>query len=221
MYNSVKDGVPSGEMHLTRHSAMTLYHTLKCFELTAPKQEWVDVIKKLADAFVALYEKYGKFGSYINSETGEMLIGFGSSGVGAIGGLAKAYKFFGENKYLDTALKAAGYYRNDFLNTGMTCGGPGDILSAPDSESAFMTLEAYVCLYEVTRDKKWLDFSETVAKYCSSWVVSYNHKFPEGSEFDRERCYNGVGNVFYSNCWCSNSLLMSFAELMDYSEFKD
>lgn len=157
-----------------------------------------------------------------------------------------------------------------------------------------------------------LDFSETVAKYCSSWVVSYNHKFPEGSEFDRlginavgsvfasvqnahsapgictlsgdciyklykftgnkmyldlirdiayfipqcmstverpiyarmgepegvsrplpegwicervntsdwERCYNGVGNVFYSNCWCSNSLLKSFAELMDYPEFK-
>ena len=310
-YSTVTDGIGDGKYHLTRYSAASFYHIVRNFELTNPHKQWIDCVKTLADAFVKLFEKYGKFGSYINSETGEILIGSGNSGVLAIGALAKVGKFLQHEKYIKTSVKAAEYYYNKFLTDGMTYGGCGDIMSAPDSESSFMMLEALVALYEVTKDEKWLKASETILKYCSSWVVSYVHKFPDASEFDRlnintvgsvyasvqnahsapgictlsgeciyklykytgnneyldfikdiayfipqcistnerpiwarmgkpgeekkllkgwinervnmsdwEKKWNGQGNVFYCGCWPSNSFLATYADLMEYPEFK-
>lgn len=312
-YSKIENGVAEGKFQLTRDSASSLYHLIRNFELTQPKPQWINCVKTLADALVKLFETYGTFGSYINAETGEMLIRFGHSGIMAIGGLAKSAAFFKNEKYRQIAQKAAEYYYEDFLKNGMTNSGPGDILSSPDSESAFMMLESYVCLYELTKDEKWLQASETIAKYCSSWVVSYVHKFPEGTEFDRlkintvgsvyasvqnahsapgictlsgesiyklykytgnkdylelikdiayfipqcistaerpiyaimgepegtkrvlpkgwinervnmsdwERRWNGQGNVFYCNNWPSNTFLATYADLMDYAEFKE
>ena len=312
-YSSVKDGVSDGKVQLARHSAASFHNILKCFEYAEPRKQWIDCVKTLADGYVNHFEKYGKFGSYINAETGEILIGFGHSAISAIGGLARAGEFLNNEKYLEIAEKAAEYYYNDFLINGMTCGGPGDILSAPDSESAFMMLESLVSLYEVTKCQKWLEASEVILKYCSSWVVSYVHKFPDGTEFDRleintvgsvyasvqnahsapgictdsgeciyklykytgnneyldfikdiayfipqcistderpiyakmgepegtarklpkgwinervsmsdwEKKWNGQGNVFYCNCWPSNSFLLTYADLMEYPEFKE
>lgn len=311
-YSKIENGTAEGKFQLTRHSASSFYHLIRNFELTQPKSQWINCVKSLADAFVKLFETYGTFGSYINAETGEMLIRFGHSGIMAIGGLAKSAAFFKNEKYRQIAEKAAEYYYEDFLKNGMTNSGPGDVLSSPDSESAFMMLESYVCLYELTKDEKWLKASETIAKYCSSWVVSYVHKFPEGTEFDRlkintvgsvyasvqnahsapgictlsgeciyklyqytgkqeylelikdiayfipqcvstqqrpiyaymgytghkneplkpgwinervnmsdwERKWNGQGNVFYCNCWPSNAFLATYADLMNYAEFK-
>ena len=84
-----------------------------------------------------------------------------------------------------------------FLKIGFTCGGPADILTAPDSESAFGLLESCITLYEVDRNERWLTYAKWVADYCSTWVVSYSYEFPEESEFFRLGI-NTVGSVFAS-----------------------
>ena len=69
------------------------------------------------------------------------------------------------------------------------------MLQCVDSESAFGLLESYVVLYDVTGEEKWLEYAKENAHYCSSWVVSYNYRFPETSEFG---CLGmkTVGSVF-------------------------
>lgn len=182
-------------LHLIRKSADGLYYLFKNFAATAPRPAWIASARRCADAFVRLFERYGHFGQFIDNETGEILIPGSFSGVMAIGGLVRAAAFFGEERYLAAAVAAMERYYADFCVSGVTNGGPGEILSAPDSESAFALLESAVVLYEHTRDPRWLNAAEELACFCSSWVVSYAYRFPKGSEFARLGI-NTVGAVF-------------------------
>jgi uncharacterized protein YyaL (SSP411 family) len=130
---------------------------------------------------VKLWDDYGQFGQLVNVETGEIFVGGSSAPAIAPAGLALASQYFGERKYLETAEAAAAmYYQRDVLK-GYTTGGPGEILQNPDSESAIAMLESFMTLYEVTGKPVWLDRASHMAALFSTWVVSYDFDFPEGS----------------------------------------
>ena len=69
------------------------------------------------------------------------------------------------------------------------------MLQCPDSESAFGLLESFSVLYETTQNPRWLRYAKECAEFCSSWVVSYNYRFPEKSEFGRHGM-KSVSTVF-------------------------
>lgn len=185
---------------LIRKSADALYFIFKHFNLMREKntdipQNFLDGTKKLANAFIDLWEKYGQFGQFIDITTGEIIAGGSTSGAIAAAGLVSAYQFFGDERYLEVAKQSAEfYYKRDALN-GYTTGGPGEILQCPDSESAAGLLESLVELYDETGEDKWLEYAIHMANLCSSWVVSYNYKFPQSSEWYRLDMKT-VGSVF-------------------------
>lgn len=199
MGNVVHD--PSGiDQHLIRESGDILVFLFKHFNLIRERGREVPAefeagARKLANAFVGLWEKYHQFGQFVNVDTGEIIAGGSTSGGIAPAGLVSAYRYFGEKRYLEVALESAEqYYTRDAIK-GYTTGGPGEILQGPDSESAFGLLESLVALYEETKDEKWLHRAEFMLHQCSSWVVSYNYRFPETSEFGRLGMKT-VGSVF-------------------------
>lgn len=178
------------DYHLLRKSADVLFFIYKHFKVMTEKRieikkEWTDGAKRLADYFVRLWDKYGQFGQFASIETGDIIAGNSSSAVIAVAGLCESFKFFKDKSYLRVAEAAGEYYYGHSLKKGYTTGGPGEILQSPDSESAFAILESYVCLYETSKDKKWLDYAETAAALCSTWTVSYNYEFPKQSMFGR------------------------------------
>jgi len=182
-------------LHLVRKSGDALYFLFKNFTAVHPKQKWIESAKKCSDAFVTLFKEYDTFGQFVNVLTGELVVGSSFAGAIVPAALVKAWKFFGENQYLLTARTAVSYYMELFLKTGVTNGAPGEILCAPDSESAFALLESCVVLYEEDKNPKWLSYAKTMAHYASSWVVTYAYKFPPESEFGRLNI-NTVGSVF-------------------------
>lgn len=177
-----------------------LYFTFKKFDLFREKNEeipedFVRGAEALADAIVKLYEKYGKLGQIIDYTTGDIIIGGSTAGAIVPAALARAAVFFKKEKYLSVAEQIARqYYEND-LSNGYTTGGPGEILQCPDSESAFALLESFVVLYETTKAPQWLDYAKAAASFFSSWVMSYNYRFPIGSELGRLNA-KSVGTVF-------------------------
>ena len=180
---------------LTRKVGDGLYFLFKHFDVASPKEQWVDAARRCADAFTKLYAKYGSFGQFVNVETGEMLFGGTTSGASVISALVRAYSFFGDEKYLTTSASSCeGYYR-DFVARGITYGGPGEALCAPDSESSYAMVESCVLLYEATGDEKWLSYAKDSLHLFSSWVMTYAYRFPAGSEFARLNI-NTVGSVF-------------------------
>ena len=186
--------------HLIRKSSDALYYIIK--QLVYMKENnikvsdhWETGTKKCADAFVNLWTRYGQFGQFVNADSGEIIIGGSTSGAVAPAGLALAFEYFGDEKYIETAKEAANAYYNLDVTGGVTTGGPGEICQCPDSESAFGLLESFVVLYEVTKEHHWLKKAEDMAKQCMTWCVSYNFVFPEGSTF-RKLGMQTLGTVY-------------------------
>ncbi len=194
-------GTPGAESwHLIRKSADVLYFLFKHFSLMRDKardipRHFVEGAEKAADGFVKLWKNYRQFGQFVDIHTGEIRVGGSTSGGIVPAGLARAYEFFGRPEYLQVAEESAEFYYCEHLSKGYTTGGPGEILQCVDSESGFGLLESFVVLYEVTGKEKWLNYAKECAFYCSSWVVSYNYRFPSKSEFGRHDMKT-VGSVF-------------------------
>ncbi|MCD6334397.1 MAG: hypothetical protein J7M27_03605 [Candidatus Latescibacteria bacterium] len=178
--------------HLIRKSADALYFILKQFGLfqslrptVEPKPAWVEGTRKCADAFVRLWKRTGQFGQFVDTETGDIIVGNSTSASMAPAGLALAGHYYHSDEYLEVAIAAGCYFYENFVKRGLTTGGPGDCLQCPDSESAFGLLESFVVLYEVTGDEAWIKKARDMAHQCATWVTSYDFDFPPESLFGR------------------------------------
>ncbi len=192
--------ITSQHLQLTRKSADAFYFLFKHFKFMQKKnleipKSFIEGAKKAADGFLRLYNRYGQFGQFVDINTGDIFAGGSTSASMAPAGLAEAYMFFNNPEYLIIAKASAEDYYKNWLSKGYTTGGPGEILQGVDSESAFGLLESFVVLYEVTNEDRWLEYAKECAHYCSTWVVSYNYKFPKNCEFARLNIKT-IGSVF-------------------------
>ena len=172
--------------HLVRKSGDGLFFILQQLGLMklkgiTIKQSWDEGTKGVADAFVKLWEENAQLGQFVDSNSGEIQVGGSTSGGIVPAALVLAYRRYGDRKYLETAIQIADHYYTNYTVKGLTCGGPGDAMQNFDSESSYALIEGYFCVYEETGDKKWLQAAEEAAKQFSTWVMSYNYKFPEAS----------------------------------------
>jgi hypothetical protein len=106
---------------------------------------------------------------------------------------------------------AARKYYQDFVLRGLTTGGPGEILSAPDSEAAFAMLESFVTLLEITGDEQWLQPSRDLLRQCATWVVSYDYQFPAGTTLadSQARTTGAVWANIQNKCACPGICTLS------------
>src|SRR5260370_5059067 len=86
-------------------------------------------------------------------------------------------------------------YYEHYVKVGLSTGGPGDICQCPDSESSVGLLESCVVLYEMSGNRKWLQYASEMAHQCATWMVSYDFQFPEHSLFGRLGMHS-AGAVF-------------------------
>ena len=188
--DTYRDRAVSRDVVLVTRLGLALYYGLQCLDMLGIqgyddliKPEWEDMFRKEADALVALFERYGHFGQLVHSITGEMYTPNSSAGSSSISALAYASKYFGDAKYMETALRAGEWYYANQTMKGYAGGSAAEVLQSPESESAAEIAEAYTVLFELTRDEKWLKCACDAAGIMSSWVVSYDYKFPDGTNF--------------------------------------
>lgn len=193
-YGYVKGGFHDGTWNdksaYLRYSGDTLYFMMKMLLLTiqrepgfTPPEVWTEGLKNLAAAFCNTWEKYGQFGHHHNGYTGEMTVGGTACAGIAPGGLALAYQYFNEPRFLQVAREGARKFHKDFVLNGLTNGGPGDIVQCPDSESCAGLLAGFMTLYEVDPQDEWLQAAKDTAAQCASWTVTYDYVFPPDSTF--------------------------------------
>jgi len=190
--NFMKAAEGNRDVSMVRRTAMTIYFSLQCFDMlrlqgreNMIKPSWEECMRKACDALCTLYNRYGEFGQMVYACTGEMYTPNSTAGALAMGALAYASRYYGKSEYLALAEKAGDYYYENHLAKGYVGGGPPEILQAPDGESSAELTESFIALYEITRDEKWLKRACDAAAFFSTWVVSYDYKFPTESKFGK------------------------------------
>lgn len=189
---------------MMRRNGLAIYYGLQELELmrlhghgNLIKPVWEEMFRKASDALVNVWKQYGQFGQFIDAETGIMEINNSTGGAINIAALAFASQYFKNPEYLKVAEAAGDFYFQRDLNHGYAGGGPAEILQCPDSESAAELAESYVVLYELTKEKKWLEMTKFATTLFSTWVVSYDYKFPTGCDLERIGA-NVTGSVWAS-----------------------
>jgi len=186
--------------HLVRKSGDGLYYIVKQLMLMkqkgmAVKPEWEKGTQTVADAFVKLWDRWGQFGQFVDSQTGDVVVGGSTSGAIVPAALTLAARYFNNRDYMRVAEAAGDYYYQNFIKKGITCGGPGDALQNPDSESGYAMVESYMLLYDTTLEPKWLQMAAHAANQFTTWVMACDYRFPENSTLGR-RGVQTTGTVF-------------------------
>jgi len=140
---------------------------------------------RAADALVSLWKQYGQLGQFVNAETGEIVVGGSTSGAIAPAALCAAAIVTGNAVYAEAAREIGRFFYRTATLTGVTTGGPGEILQAPDSESSAALLESFVALYDMDETDEWLKMACDAAHQLASWVVPYDYEFPKTGQFGR------------------------------------
>ena len=195
--------------HLVRRTADTLFYLTKQIAwvdlrrsrdaraasgeaTSAADPRWIKAARRAADALAGLWERHRQMGQVVDIETGDLIVG-GSSAAGlAPAALAAAGDLFREPRYLQVARDAGRFYFERFVAAGLTCGGPGDALQCPDSESAAALVESFVALYEATGDRAWVERARAAAHLFATWVFSYDAPAAGGASPDDLRMVGAV-----------------------------
>jgi len=175
---------------LVRCNGDGLYYAIKHFQVMKKlgipvKAKWEEGTRSVANAFLKTWGADGQLGQYLSQYSGRVVVGRSASGAIVPAALIQASKYFQDKGMLQKACEMGEYFYRNFTKKGITYGGPGDALQNPDCESSLGLVESYTQLYESTGDRKWLNYAEQAAKQFSTWVMSYNFKFPETSYYGK------------------------------------
>jgi len=142
--------------------------------------DWFKWAKDYADWLLTQQRSNGSFP--MGWLKGEVTDTAGSTTYAAVPFLVKMSEETGDNKYLESAIRAADYVWN---STGSQCvylGATGGSTVA-DKESGMLSLEAFLSLYENTKDNKWLEKAKSAGDYTESWIWIWNVPMPIGANY--------------------------------------
>jgi hypothetical protein len=100
----------------------------------------------------------------------------GDTSYAAVPLLVRMSEETGDKRYLDAATRAADYIWTNFGSRGVFQGATGNDVA--DKESGMLSLEAFLALYENTKEPRWLDRAKTAADYTESWIWIWNVPMP-------------------------------------------
>jgi hypothetical protein len=92
--------------------------------------------------------------------------------------LVRISEVTGQKKYLDSAIKAAEFVWTNYGSKGVYMGATGTGNNIADKESGMLSMEAFLALYENTKDSKWLERAKSAGDYTESWIWIWNVPMP-------------------------------------------
>ena len=84
----------------------------------------------------------------------------------------------GDPKYQQSALRAAEYIWANFGSRGLFVGGASDNPNNTDKEAGMLSMEAFLSLYDSTKDAKWLERAQAAANYAETYIWIWNLPMP-------------------------------------------
>jgi hypothetical protein len=156
--------------------------------------EWLDWLTSYADWLLTQQREDGSFPTAWQAGTGKVIETSGTTSYVPVPLLVRLSEETGQKKYLDAAIKASDYVWTNFGSKGVFLGATGSA-DVADKESGMLSLEAFLALYENTRDRKWLDRAKTAGDFAESWIWIWNVPMPLDADDSKLHWKKGVPTV--------------------------
>eukprot|EP00040_Diaphanoeca_grandis_P033358 m.204228 g.204228 ORF g.204228 m.204228 type:complete len:730 (-) comp32881_c2_seq5:150-2339(-) len=156
-----------------------MHGVLQAWQLThTTKPEWLVCVRSYADFLVRVQEQDGSIagewqwnGSVFPTGT------FTNVANHPIPFLVDLFVATGEMAYRDCALRA-GNYSSAIMQSYHYRGGACDNPNVLDKEAGVLAMRAFLKLYDLTNDMRWIDFATQAATFSETWTYVWNIPVP-------------------------------------------
>lgn len=140
--------------------------------------EWFNWLKMYTDWLILQQREDGSFPRRWKPGSNEIAEPTGTTSYCPVPLLVLMTEETGDQKYLASAIRAAEYVWTSWGIQGLFIGGASDNPNITDKEAGMLSLEAFLCLYEVTKDPLWLERAQTAGNFAESWMWIWNMPMP-------------------------------------------
>ncbi len=157
--------------------------------------DWLNWLVGCGNWLLTKQNTDGSFPRKFVARTGEVLDPSPTTSYNVVTYLALLSEISGSQKYFKAAVKAAEYAWTHGHDKGIFIGGTIDNPNVIDKEGGTLSLEAYLLLFEKTKDQKWLERAKMAGNFSETWTYIWNVPMPEEENDSLLHWKKGVSTV--------------------------
>ncbi|OHB64492.1 MAG: hypothetical protein A2Y76_01275, partial [Planctomycetes bacterium RBG_13_60_9] len=140
--------------------------------------EWFNWVKTYVDWLILQQRPDGSFPRRWKPGSSEVEEPTGTTSYNPVPLLVMMSEETGDPKYKQAAIRAAEHVWANWGTRGVFIGGAIDNPNITDKEAGMLSMEAYLSLYDSTKEPKWLQRAQAAADFAESWIWIWNVPMP-------------------------------------------
>jgi hypothetical protein len=157
--------------------------------------EWFNWVKQYVDWLLQQQRADGSFPRRWKRGSNEVAEASGTTSYNPVPLLVMMSEETGDPKYRESAIRAAEYVWSNWGTHGVFIGGAIDNPNITDKEAGTLSMEAYLSLYDSTKEPKWLERAKSAADFAESWILIWNIPMPADADDKNLHYKKGVPTV--------------------------
>ena len=157
--------------------------------------EWFNCVKQCANWLILQQRDDGSFPRRWKRGSNEVAEASGTTSYNPVPLLVLMTEETGDPKYTQSAIRAADYVWSNWGTRGVFIGGAIDNPNITDKEAGMLSMEAYLSLYDSTKDPKWLERAKAAADFAESWIWIWNVPMPPDADGSKLHYKRGVPTI--------------------------
>ena len=144
--------------------------------------DWLKWVKSYVDWLILQQREDGSFARRWKSGSNDVAEASGTASYAPVPLLVILSEVTGDPKYRQAAIRAADYIWSNYGSRGLFVGGASDNPNVTDKEAGMLSMEAFLSLYDSTKESKWLDRAKVAANFAETWIWIWNLPMPLDAE---------------------------------------
>jgi hypothetical protein len=170
-----------------------------------PHPEWLAWVKSYSDWLLQQQRADGSFPRRWKPGTNEVEEPTGTGSYNVVPLFVLMSQITKDPKYQESAMRAAEYVWSTWGTHGLFIGGASDNPNITDKEAGMLSAEAYLSLYDATREGKWLERAKAAGDFAESWIWIWNVPMPEDADDSQLHWKKGVPTVGLQDITAANT----------------
>jgi len=157
--------------------------------------EWFTWVKSYADWLLLQQREDGSFPRRWKPGSDEVVESTGTTSYSPVPLLVMMTEETADPKYTQSAIRAADFIWTHYGIRGLYVGGASDNPNITDKEAGMLSMEAFMSLYQSTKESNWLERAKAAADYTESWIWIWNLPMPIDADNAHLHWKKGVPTV--------------------------